>query len=191
MSQVIEICDKHGTQLGALRPIVDTSTETVALLSNWRNQVREWFLDMREVTPESTRQWLEAVQAATNRFIFWIETETGERVGTYGYTALNAHTIEFGNLLRGKPGGHRKLVYYAEIALIRHVFSRGYVAILCEVLSHNGKVLNLHASTGAVIFNECGLRREGEHWIEDGRGKDGRLYYQLHTPQTHLEAVSW
>jgi hypothetical protein len=187
---MIEICGESQV-LGYLRPITETSNETVALLTNWRNQVREWFLDMREVSEESTRRWLEAVLASDTRFMFWIETPEGERIGTYGYTARNEHTIEFGNLLRGRMGGHRKLVYYAEIALIRHVFAQGYVAILCEVLKHNQKVLDLHASTGAVIFNEVGLRRESEQWIVDNSGVDGRLIYQLHTPQTHHAAVTW
>lgn len=184
MNVVIEICGE-GQVLGYLTPVTETSVETIAVLTEWRNQVREWFLDMREVTEESTRHWLESVLASDHKFIFWIETADGEQVGTYGYTARNEHTIEFGNLLRGKPGGDRKLIYYAEIALIRHVFAQGYVAILCEVLKHNEKVLKLHASTGAVIFNEVGLRREGEQWIVDNSGADGRLIYQLHTPQTH------
>lgn len=187
---MIEICGE-GRVIGHLNPITEAGDETIALLTEWRNQVREWFLDMRKVTPDSTQQWLEGVLESDQRFMFWIETAEGERVGTYGFTARNEHTIEFGNLLRGKPGGHRKLIYYAEIALIRHVFSQGYVAILCEVLSHNQKVLDLHKSTGAVIFNEVGLRREDEQWIVDNSGTDGRLIYQLHTPQTHQQAVTW
>lgn len=171
--------------LGYLCPVTEADTETISLLTEWRNHVREWFLDMREVSEESTRQWLDYVLMHDHKFLFWIETPERERVGTYGYTVRNEHTIEFGNLLRGRMGGHRKLVYFAELALIRHVFSQGYVAILCEVLKHNEKVLKLHTSTGAVIFNEVGLRREGEQWIVDNSGADGRLIYQLHTPQTH------
>lgn len=193
MNVVTEIYGE-GQVLGYLRQIDNNPNYldyTVKTLTEWRNQVREWFLDMREVTEESTREWLNAVLESDHRFLFWIETERGEQVGTYGYTARNEHTIEFGNLLRGKPGGHRKLIYYAEIALIRHVFAQGYVAILCEVLKHNEKVLKLHASTGAIIFNEVGLRREGDQWIVDNGGQDGRLIYQLHTPQTHIQAVQW
>jgi hypothetical protein len=187
----IEIWNSERQLIGRLIPVTDDSFSTVILLTMWRNQVREWFMDMHEVTPETTRHWVQSVLTSQNRFLFWIDTPEGERVGTYGYTARNEHTIEFGNLLRGKSGGDRKLIYYAEIALIRHVFAQGYVAILCEVLKHNQKVLDLHASTGAVIFNEVGLRREGEQWIVDNTGVDGRLIYQLHTPQTHREAVTW
>lgn len=171
--------------LGYLEPVTETGEETISLLTTWRNQVREWFLDMREVSEDSTRQWLDYVLTHHHKFMFWIETPERERVGTYGYTVRNEHTIEFGNLLRGRIGGHRKLVYFAELTLIRHVFSQGYVAILCEVLKHNEKVLKLHTSTGAVIFNEVGLRREGDQWIVDNSGTEGRLIYQLHTPQTH------
>jgi hypothetical protein len=189
--QPIEICDESGVLLGFLRPIEEASQATIKLLTEWRNQVREWFLNTDKVTLKSTREWLDYVLTHDHKFMFWIETAEGERVGTYGYTVRNEHTIEFGNLLRGRPGGHRKLVYYAEIALIRHVFSQGYVAILCEVLSHNEKVLKLHASTGAVIFKEIGLRNHEGLWIEDGSGTDGTLIYQLHTPQTHALAVQW
>ena len=160
---VIPINDDNGAEIGVLRPITKMhlqSNDVIEKMTNWRNQYKTFFLTQFNATPERTRRWLEEVVLKDNtRLLFLIFTPT-KLVGHYGFKKLSPDSVEIDNLIRGEVGGHPKLIYYAEISLIKWLFTTFEVKkIYGFALADNFMALNLHKSVGFRLTELVPLKR--------------------------------
>lgn len=178
--------------VGDLIPVTEMTWDLVDTLTMWRNEHRHWFLDTRPVTPESTEKWLTGLLADPKKHLFLIADSDGVNIGTYGWHHIMDGVAELTNLVRGRPGGHPRLIYYAEIALLRWLFSQGYKRITGECLAHNDKVMRLHLATGFRVTGERAiLFQEGVYrFPEDGETGDQGLLYIENTPLQHATLVN-
>lgn len=161
----IPLRGEAGEPLGQLVPLTRralTEDKLLESMTRWRNRAARFFMTQFEATPERTRAWLsETVLADRSRLLFLVESPT-KLIGHYGFKNLTAESAELDNLIRGEAGGHPKLIYYAEVALLRWLFRTFRLArIHAHVLADNNAVLELHRSVGFVDEELIPLRRMG------------------------------
>lgn len=150
----IPLTDESGAVIGKLEPLtlghVD-SDELVDSMTRWRNRASRFFMTQFEATPERTRAWLSDTILIDQSRLLCLIHSSQKVIGHYGFKNLTADSAELDNLVRGEPGGHPKLIYHAEIGLIRWLFSSFAISrIYAHVLADNNAVLDLHRSIGFV-----------------------------------------
>ncbi len=153
LPETIAITDKTGTSLGMLRRITAADLcdeELITNLTDWRNNNRHCFLTQFEATEQRTATWLQsAVIADATRAMYVIKDTTGVSVGHLGVLHLESETPELDNMIRGVSTGNPQIMYWAEVALIKALFSGdGVKALSGHVLSNNWMPLRLHRSVG-------------------------------------------
>jgi RimJ/RimL family protein N-acetyltransferase len=148
----INIVDDEASLIGHLDPVTRSALaddDLIQKLTNWRNMARKYFFTQFTATYDRTRDWLEKVVLSdSTRLLFIIHAKTGA-VGQYGFKLLSHDSAELDNLIRGELGGPPRLIYHAEIALVRWLFEMLEIKlILGFVLSDNYSALNLHRAVG-------------------------------------------
>ncbi len=154
--------DECGRCIGRLVPVgrwILDNQACIELLAQWRKTFSRMFLTQFEVTTEGTRAYLEDVAVrGDSRILFLLEDEGGTVVGHVGLAQVTPESFELDYLVRGRSGGHPRLVYHAEVALLRWGFE--VLAIpRCEVgvLSFNWMVIDLHQSVGFQVESRIPL----------------------------------
>lgn len=148
----IEIRDKDNNYIGHLDPITISTLENKKIagsMTKWRKKARDVFLTQFDESPERTKRWLEEVVLKDHsRMLFLIYSPT-KLIGQYGFIGLTEESVELDNMIRGEAGGHKKLIYHAEKALITWLIETFRIKMIYGyVLSDNSRVLNLHQSIG-------------------------------------------
>jgi RimJ/RimL family protein N-acetyltransferase len=90
-----------------LRPLQATaSSADVALLTEWRNRYREFFLTDFTASVQQTHAWLQKTGTDPSRILFMIETEGGSPFGHAGLCNLRPADAyaELDNVVRGAEG---------------------------------------------------------------------------------------
>ena len=164
----IDIFDSQENCIGYLSPLtvsVLDNDEIIQKLTYWRNRAKRFFLTQFTATPERTKNWLaNTVFKDHSRLLFLIYSRS-KLIGQYGFKELSSDSVEIDNLIRGEIGGHPRLIYYAEITLIRWLFETFKVgSIYGFVLSDNAMVLNFHRSVGFRLMELIPLHK----WEFDG-----------------------
>ncbi len=92
-----------------LRPLQASKTQIsardVALLTQWRNKYRPYFLTDFRATEEQTTLWLTSIAGPDpSRILFMVEANDGEPFGHVGLCNVNERYGELDNVVRGGVG---------------------------------------------------------------------------------------
>lgn len=169
LPETLAITDKTGASLGSLTRITAANLcdeELIASLTKWRNNNRHCFLTQFVATVQRTASWLQsAVIPDTTRAMYIIKDVSGVSVGHLGVLHLDSETPELDNMIRGVSSGNPQIMYWAEVALIKALFSRnGVRALSGHVLSNNWVPLSLHRSVG---FEKVGKLSVSKRVVND------------------------
>jgi hypothetical protein len=154
----IPVYDGDGKPIGTLEPFTKSSIDNWPLLeaiTRWRNKSDRFFFTHFEPNTHRTRAWLnETVLADDSRLLFIIRTQS-RAIGQLGFKGLCAEEAQLDNLIRGEIGGHPRLIYYSEVALLRWLFETFALAqVIALIRMDNVAAQALHGSLG---FESCGL----------------------------------
>lgn len=177
----LDIIDSNGIKIGSLKPIDSQILSDQAIidkLTKWRKMFKKFFLTQFTPTPERTKSWLQSVVLPSdNRVLFLICTDKDEIVGNCGVCDLSKNRVELDNLIRGEKGGHPRLIYFGELAMLRWLFRElGVKAVTLHVFSNNYKTISLHESVGFCTTASYHLIKE--------ESEDEVRYITSDTPST-------
>jgi RimJ/RimL family protein N-acetyltransferase len=165
----LPIFNDQALQIGKLVCIDQGLANTDSILSDltaWRQKYMAYFLSQFQATPSRTQTWLNnIVIPSPDRILFLIQTNESEFIGNFGICNIQAESLELDNLIRGKPGGDRKLIYYAEIAMLSWAFGTiGRNTVCLHVFSNNEKTIALHTKIGFQPYQIMPLygKQDGE-----------------------------
>ena len=141
----------------------------VTLLARWREAHKRFFFTQFSTNEERTALWLErGILGDPGRVLFFLCDENGARLGHYGLTGVREGHAELDNLIRGERGGDRRLVYYAEVALLAFAFERlGAEAVMLRAFANNVLATAIHDDVG---FGARAQRAAGQGGEPRGRG---------------------
>jgi RimJ/RimL family protein N-acetyltransferase len=144
---------EDGTRIGGLLPIgawILERPDLIEAMTGWRERNRKMFFTQFPTSAERTRGYLSnAILASSNRLLDLICDEGGEPVGQIGLTNIADRSAELDNLLRGRSGGHPRLIHYAELAFLGWAFSSlDLRTITARFFSYNWMVQELHETVG-------------------------------------------
>lgn len=127
----------------------------INLLTKWRQRFMRFFLSQFDASPQRTQEWLKTVVfPSPNRLLFLIYDHDQNPIGNCGLANIERKSCELDNLIRGEKGGHPRLIYFAERAMLSWLFdSQGMDYVNLHVFSNNFPTLRLHRSVG---FKEVG-----------------------------------
>jgi RimJ/RimL family protein N-acetyltransferase len=160
----IPIQNEDGDTLGALVCLDEAlagDADVVQKLTDWRTKSMRFFLTQFTATPERTSRWLrDSVLASDDRILFLIVSDEGRTVGNLGLCNLRSQGGELDNVLRGERGGHPRLMFYAELALLGWMFgSLSLDLATLHVFSNNARAIDLYTSAGFSIRGSQRLTR--------------------------------
>lgn len=155
----LDVLDPLGTLVARLCPLQPSDLADEALIATlcaWRNQYRAAFFDQRETTPESTRTWLEKLQAQPDRIFFLVRSPaTDLLVAQYGLRDITDASAELDNGILGVRGGPPLLFQWIQQRVLRFCQEQlGLRSVRAQVLSNNIPALLLH--------HRCGLKVVGK-----------------------------
>ena len=161
----LEILDGQGIKIGSLKPIdnwLANDQGVIDKLTRWRKTFKKFFLTQFTPTPERTKNWLNSVVLPSdNRVLFLVYTDKSEIVGNFGICDLSQNRVELDNLIRGEIGGHPRLIYFAELTMLRWLFRElGIPIVTLHVFSDNYNTILLHESVGFRKVASCDLAKE-------------------------------
>ena len=157
---VLPIRDEAGEGLGTLICVdraLARDPAVIADITAWRRRFKRYFRTQFEPTCERTASWFEKVVFPhDDRLLFLISLPSGEVVGNIGVCEVAGARGSIDNLIRGRKGGHPKLVLYAEIAVLAWMFGPlGLREANGHVLSDNARSMKFHLDLG---FTVCASR---------------------------------
>ena len=129
--------------------VVDDSTETVKLLSKWRDEYFDAFYDKFKVTEERTKMWIQKQNLDLPGRILFMIILNGQKVAHMGIDSYDEHdnSAKLSNILRGVREGYPGLMLKGEIALSKLMFELLKLSkIKVCMWSDNFKAVNLHAT---------------------------------------------
>jgi hypothetical protein len=133
------------SKLMPISPLVET-------LCIWRNQHRTRFFDTREITPQSTIDWLRNLTASEDRLFFIVHDLKMRPVAQYGLRCLDQDTVELDNGILGTRDVVPDLYYRLQMRMLElSHHSLGFKEARARVLADNVPALFLH--------KRCGLRK--------------------------------
>jgi hypothetical protein len=113
----------QGDRIGALETIGPEHASDARLLNEiceWHNRAIDFYSDTTEWTASSTGKWLqESMIQSDSRVLFFVRNEAGSRVGFCGLSKISMQSAEVYDIVRGAPGGHARLLPYAQITMLR------------------------------------------------------------------------
>ena len=179
----VSIVNELNIPIGFLKPItfnlINYDNEILPFLTKWRRMFIKYFLTQFTPTVERTSKWLkEIVIPSEDRILFLIYSSDGTLIGNFGVCNVKCHEVELDNLIRGEKGGDLQLIYYAEVCLLRWIFSQFEVSsAVLHVFSNNQKTISLHEKVGFKIVREYRLWKEsfGEEIIYSTINESGEL----------------
>lgn len=168
MALEIHIVDSNKERIGTLCAFSEMILSSPFLINNiysWRKRYREFFFTQFEETPEKARGYVEAVLADSTRRMFFIYEDDYFPVGHIGAMHLDRSTVDLDNMIRGVAPVHPHIMYWAEIALLRWIFST-YPATKaqCILLGDNERTVRHHERCGFRTVAKLPLTR----WESDG-----------------------
>lgn len=149
----IPIFDDQASQVGKLSLIIRGDEENpvlVDLLTEWRHKYMKFFLTQFTASSRRTADWLRSVVIPSpDRLLFFIRDSSDSVIGNFGISNIKIDSCELDNLIRGEKGGHPRLIYFCEIALLRWIFSFHSTKVVnLHVFSNNVPTIRLHTNVG-------------------------------------------
>ncbi len=160
----VVVLDKEQNVIGALVPVGEWILADEAKIEQirlWRQRTMRMFLTQFESTFEKTFGYLQNLSINQQGRIFFLLYDDKNRfVGHIGIAGVDGKNGELDNLVRGVDGGHPRLVYFAEVALLNWCFQNlGIVESDVRVLSYNWLVLSLHEEVGYKYTENIPLKK--------------------------------
>jgi RimJ/RimL family protein N-acetyltransferase len=164
---VVAICDDAGTRVGSLVPIgawILERHDLIEAIAEWREKNSRMFFTQFASTAERTRAYLAgAIVAAPNRVLHLICDATDQAVGHIGLNNIDGGSAELDNLIRGRSGGHPRLIHFAERAFLAWAFATHSLRrIDVRYFSFNWMVRDLHEAMGFGDPVRTPLRKQEE-----------------------------
>jgi len=187
----IKMDDVHSSAF--LMPI-DTSQETVYLLTKWRKKYGEYFATKFEPTENRTRKWLKE-QVTENRdkilFLIILNKKKVGHIGLFNYDK-NDNSAEIDNVLRGERKEHRGLME----KIIYSIFDLGFKnlqlsKITLKVFGDNDKAINLYKRCGMSEVKHIPLKKiitqDGWKWVEDNlkQSENSKRFFNIMEIKKH------
>lgn len=160
----LPIIDDNNLVIGSLQ-CVDIytlhDTQTIELLTKWRNQNMKYFLTQFLGTSLRTKNWLKNIVLPTdNRIIFLVCDETELKIGNLGLCNIGEDYAEIDNVLRGEISNNKNLFYYAVNTIVYWVFEYMDISnINLHVFSDNIKAIGLYEKIGFKTVKMLNLSR--------------------------------
>ncbi len=160
----ILVSDKEKNFVGYLVPVGEwilSDESKIELIRSWRQRNIRMFLTQFESTFDKTLGYLKKLSIEQNGRIFFLLYDDSDRfVGHMGIADVDGSKGELDNLMRGLDGGHPRLIYLAEVALLNWCFiNLGISEIDVRVLSYNWLVLSLHEEVGYKFVENIPLMK--------------------------------
>lgn len=171
----LPVKDKEHNSIGYLVPVGEwilSDEPKIELIRAWRQKTMRMFLTQFESTFDKTLGYLKNLSIEQKGRIFFLLYDDSDRfVGHMGIADVDGLKGELDNLMRGVEGGHPRLVYFAEIALLNWCFKNlGITESDVRVLSYNWLVLSLHEEVGYKHLENIPLKKIS---------KDGFIFHDV------------
>jgi hypothetical protein len=184
-SSRIFVSDKNQNVIGSLIPVgnwILSDEEKIEQIQLWRQRSMRMFLTQFESTFEKTLGYLKNLSIDQDNRIFFLLYDDKERfIGHIGIADVDEKQGELDNLMRGIDGGHPKLIYFAEVALLNWCFQKlGIVESDVRVLSYNWLVVSLHEEVGYKLLKNIPLKKfakEGVTYHEAANTDESNVKY--------------
>lgn len=163
--KAIAIKDLDEKKIGVLVPVGTWILREKAIIQSicaWRKRAVKMFLTQFHVTEESTYKYLsETAIESSSRILFLIFDEIDNLIGHIGLAQVSNDACDLDNLMRGRDGGHPRLIFYAERALLDWAFEGLNLSKSdLGVLSYNWLVIELHKEIGYEVISEVPLYKK-------------------------------
>ncbi len=164
LSVSIDVLDATGVVCGKLVPVGEWilgDSEKIELIRTWRQKAMRMFFAQFESTFDSTFSYLKNFSIGLkDRVLFLIFDKNQNFIGHVGLSNIGQHSAELDNLMRGVPGGDPRLIFNAEVSILKWCFENFPVdKIIARVISYNWLVIDLHKEVGFLIGNVEPLRK--------------------------------
>ena len=128
--------------------VVDDSTETVKLLSKWRDTHYNAFYDKFKVTEERTKMWIQKQNLDLPGRILFMIILNGQKVAHMGIDSYDEHdnSAKLSNFLRGVREGYPYLMLKGEIALSKLMFELLKLSKIKACMWSDNSGMILHAT---------------------------------------------
>jgi len=169
-SSRIFVYDQERNVIGCLVPVGEwilSDEVKIELIRLWRQRTMRMFLTQFESTFEKTFGYLKNLSIGQKgRIFFLIYDDKNRFIGHIGIADVDGRKGELDNLVRGIDGGHPRLVYFAEVALLNWCFQNlGIVESDVRVLSYNWLVLSMHEEVGYKHIANIPLKKITEEGV--------------------------
>ncbi len=151
--------------------VVDSSDETINLLTKWRKENWNWFDSKFKITFEGTKQWvLNQILKNSERILFLIIFDD-KKIAQYGINSYDEsdNSVWLGDLIKGESNIAPGIMEYVDKEFIKWVFDTLKVStIKGKVFSDNFRTFNLHDKAGGVMIDSVPLKKihteDGWRW---------------------------
>lgn len=170
MQLALPIVDATGRVIGKLVPLGNWAVaedSIVECFRSWRDKFMKMFFVRFQTSTESTVKYLRDLAIGRNdRLMFLIQDEDDCLVGHVGVSNVSSEECELDNLIRGVGGGEPRLIYHAEIALLKWCFRMlGVQRVNARVISYNWMAKALHEEVGFETLNQLPLRKREDDGV--------------------------
>ena len=167
MQMALPIADSAGRVIGMLVPMGHWAwldNNVVECFRDWRQRFMRMFFVRFESSSESTIRYLRDLAVGSNDRLMFLMLDVGGRiVGHVGIANISQEQCELDNLIRGVGGGEPRLIYYAELAILRWCFQvLGVKKVDARVISYNWMAKALHEEVGFQLISQFPLKRRDE-----------------------------
>ncbi len=141
--------------------LVDTSNETVLLLTNWRKKYRSMFLTDFIITEGNTKKWIKNMICNDNRILFMIYLN-GEKVGTMGtnHYESDQNCAQIDCIMKKPTCSMPWLIPIVEIVYLKWMFEYLNLSMIKGILfMDNFPSLNLHLNCGFKIVKKIPVEK--------------------------------
>jgi len=168
--------------------IVDSSDETIELLTKWRNENWDGFNTKFHAKFDTTKTWLKKIINDKQRILFLIIYD-GKKIGNMGISDYDEKDdcIWMENFIKGDSTIAPGIMEYIEKFFLKWIFDEFNVSrIKFYVFSDNFKTIRLHEKCGFLTLDSIPLKREfskdGWKWVSTQLSSDteyGERYFLI------------
>jgi hypothetical protein len=160
----IFVLDSERNNVGYLVPVgnwILSDELKIEQIRLWRQRTMRMFLTQFESSFDKTLGYLKNLSIEQKgRIFFLLYDDKDQFVGHMGIANVDGNKGELDNLMRGINGGHPRLVYFAEVALLNWCFNNLEISESdVRVISYNWLTLALHEEVGYKLSENIPLKK--------------------------------
>ncbi len=157
---------KHNEKSIILK-MVDESTETIHLLTEWRKLYRHMFASNFGIDEQRTKKWINQKRSIDSTGIQFMMYLDEQKVGIIG-TDLEECGVQLDNMMKDPNCLERGLMTTVEKVYLKWMFDYLKTSKICgSLFTDNFRMLNTHLKCGWKIIDVCPLHKEitNDGWI--------------------------